>query len=264
MSDYIPSNRGSYIPPPSTTNPSNPGSSPVTGRPAGPRANVRGSRELSDSVGLGGQNLFPDVIKVQTLLQRAGEPIAIDGQYSDLLVDAIKRYQVNWTNSPSGVILPGDKTWRNLDGCLCRMVPKFVQFSAHHAGAYSYKDPQQQWGTPATVQSVYTIALRCWTRAIREIGIGEISQQTAGRFGRHQEHHNGRMLDIRPIRKDWARTGVRYDSGDYNLELTTVMIDVIRAMPGLVCIIFNDRRIPNLSRDNSGIHDDHLHVEFAD
>jgi len=95
-------------------------------------------QDISGSVGEGGKNFTPDVVKVQNLLLarkfRIGRP---DGVCGERTKAAIKIFQGGFLNKPDGRVDPGGVTWRHLTaqkpapategGRLTRLVPKPVK-----------------------------------------------------------------------------------------------------------------------------------------
>ncbi len=83
-------------------------------------------------------------------------------------------------------------------------------------------------------------------------------------WGVHSGHDSGECIDIRPFRKgDDTDAGLSYKWGRYDRDKTKNFINLLKEA-GARSIIFNDRRIPSLSRDSRGVHDDHIHVCFGE
>jgi penicillin-insensitive murein DD-endopeptidase len=139
------------------------------------------------------------------------------------------------------------------------------------AGYYRYEpngreDPHRfQFGTHETIRALLQIA-RSWMANMpgAPIGVGDISFFLGGSMGkRHQTHRNGRCVDIRPIRKDRARSAVTiHDNAAYDRDGTRVLVEVLRAHRSVEKVLFNDRQIEGV-RYCKG-HDNHLHVIFRE
>ncbi len=71
---------------------------------------------LSDSVGQGGANKKADVEKVQTLLNKKGASLTVDGQNGTNTINAIKAFQLSiGNNNPDGLVEPERGTWKALN-----------------------------------------------------------------------------------------------------------------------------------------------------
>ena len=85
--------------------------------------------------------------------------------------------------------------------------------------------------------------------------------------GHGRGHQIGKNVDIRPMRRDGANEGVRYDHPDYDRARTQELIDEILKDPSVRRIIFNDDDITGpghiMASDPDGVHDNHIHVEFT-
>lgn len=86
-------------------------------------------------------------------------------------------------------------------------------------------------------------------------------------WGTHDGHGTGECVDIRPFRKsDDDNAGLVYSNNAnsrYDREKTKSFIQLLKKS-GARTNIFNDRQISGLSRDSSGVHDDHIHVCFGE
>lgn len=82
-------------------------------------------------------------------------------------------------------------------------------------------------------------------------------------WGIHKSHDTGHCIDIRPFRKsDDIDFGITYQNTmRYDRDKTKEFIKLLKS-GGATTIIFNDGKIEGLSRDRSGVHDDHIHVCF--
>ena len=83
----------------------------------------------------------------------------------------------------------------------------------------------------------------------------------------HTGHDSGECVDIRPFRKnDNNNEGLVYSNNKfsrYDREKTKKFIGLLKKA-GARTTIFNDRKIKGLSRDSSGVHNDHIHVCFGE
>lgn len=84
-------------------------------------------------------------------------------------------------------------------------------------------------------------------------------------WGAHSGHDSGECVDIRPFRKsDDSDAGLTYkQTSRYDREKTKSFIKILLDA-GARYTIFNDRKISGISRDSSGVHDDHIHVCFGE
>lgn len=83
-------------------------------------------------------------------------------------------------------------------------------------------------------------------------------------WGAHSGHDSGECIDIRPFRKsDDDNAGLTYRHGRYDHEKTRKFIQLLKDA-GARSTIFNDRKISGISRDSSGVHNDHIHVCFGE
>lgn len=73
--------------------------------------------KLNGSVGIGGNNIRPDVVAVQTLLaQRGQRPGAADGVCGPKTIGAIRAFQATFLRMPDGLISVNGPTWQRLTG----------------------------------------------------------------------------------------------------------------------------------------------------
>ena len=73
--------------------------------------------KLNGSVGMGGNNIRPDVVTVQTLLaQRGQRPGAADGICGPRTIGAIRAFQATFLRMPDGLISVNGPTWQRLTG----------------------------------------------------------------------------------------------------------------------------------------------------
>ncbi len=109
--------------------------------------------------------------------------------------------------------------------------------------------------------------------------IGDLSRPGGLDTSQHKGHEDGKIFDMRPLRND-SLTGAGaqltyYAPGNktqihpnYDRELTKEFIKLVRKLHPNVYVLFNDPEIAGqgeftfVHSDNSGIHDNHLHLEF--
>lgn len=100
------------------------------------------------------------------------------------------------------------------------------------------------------------------TSAGCQVHFGDAFHQDS--WGVHGGHDSGECIDIRPFRKsDNTDEGFSYKWGRYDRDKTKNFVALLKES-GAKTIIFNDSKIPGLSRDSRGIHDDHIHVCFGE
>lgn len=83
----------------------------------------------------------------------------------------------------------------------------------------------------------------------------------------HKEHQKGNQLDIGLFVTGGANVGgVNYNSSNYDQTSTAKLVGLLQNNPNITKIIFNDPKIKGnkIARDSTGVHDNHLHVEFDD
>ena len=91
---------------------------PTTPTPAPAPSTPATSNKITASVGQGGKNVKADVITVQTLLNKKGAKLTVDGSCGPKTIAAITAFQKQIVKlaSPDGRIDPGGKTWTALNG----------------------------------------------------------------------------------------------------------------------------------------------------
>ncbi len=133
-------------------------------------------------------------------------------------------------------------------------------------------DGLDQIGTHKTITAIKAIA-GIWNQSNpnRSIQIGDLSRPGGLDTSQHKGHEDGKIFDMRPLRND-GLTGVgaqlTYNSPSYSQDLTKKFIKLVKQLYPNVYILFNDPDIAGqdeftyVHSDNSGIHDNHLHIEF--
>lgn len=102
-----------------------------------PPATALDTSKINDTVGLGGKNRSDDVKVVQTLLQRAGYTIAIDGQCGGGTINTIKDFQKKKMKLlvADGLLTPGGPTFRAM---LSGKMDDSVELRDKDQGKYDY------------------------------------------------------------------------------------------------------------------------------
>lgn len=115
-----------------------PGRTGAVGRDNGTAADSRGGgSSISASVGSGGHNEMPDVSTIQTLLNRAGAGLAVDGLVGPKTIGGIRAFQEGNGCPASGVIAPGDETWSVLKaGGRAGQLAEAARGAAESAGSW--------------------------------------------------------------------------------------------------------------------------------
>lgn len=139
---------------------------------------------------------------------------------------------------------------------------------------YKDKHGYDQIGTKETVEAIITLA-REWSvlHFDRKLQIGDMSRPGGINTPDHAGHETGKIVDIRPLRKD-SKTGLGanltyFDTGVYDQELTKDFVRLALKLFTGMLIRFNDPKIANaaefsgkIKTDAKGVHNDHLHLEF--
>ncbi len=225
---------------------------------------------LSGSVGQNGRNAHDDVMLVQKQLNKNTHIVSAIGQVPETgvldettqaAIIAFQRTAMR-LSSPDGRIDPHGRTWRMLLGEQAQATNvAFTQLSVDDGNLYLYVPRDRVWGTPATIQSIRTVA-----NALRphgfEIGIGDISFQQGGRMAPHGSHRRGTDIDIRPIRIDGQRLPVTITDPNYSRDRTKLLVEALQADSNLSLILFNDTNVQGV-RFWEG-HHNHLHVRFTE
>lgn len=223
---------------------------------------------LSGSVGQDGINKHDDVLVVQALLNKNAHIVESigrvpeDGNLDANTQRAILAFQHDVVRiaTPDGRIDPNGRSFRTLTGDVPHgATVAFVQLPGSGPGYYLYSNQDKQWGTPAAIQSVRTLA-ESLSKAGITIGIGDISFANGGRMAPHESHRRGVDIDIRPQRTDGARSPVIFTDPAYSRENTKKVVDELHKDDNLSFIFFNDTKIVGV-REWAG-HNNHLHVRF--
>jgi hypothetical protein len=225
---------------------------------------------ISGSVGQGGQNNHDDVRVVQQLLNKNAHIVESigrvpeDGNLDDATLRAIVAFQRDVVRlpNPDGRVDPRGRTFQILTGDSPHgATVAFVQLPADGEGYYIYASRDKQWGTPATVQSVRTLAANLKKAGI-EIGIGNMSYANGGKMEPHKSHRRGIDVDIRPLRTDGTRQPVVITDAAYSRDSTRKVVEELHKDANLEYIFFNDKNIEGV-REWPG-HNNHLHVRFKE
>lgn len=227
---------------------------------------------IISSVGKGGKNLYEDVTTIQELLNepsvlKDSEAVPVTGKIAtnwgtDPTVKAIFAYQALFLANPDGRVdvsqSPGSTLQRLRSGWSFTQLPR-----EQGKGYYSYSSPENQHGTPATIQALRDVAKTMLASdPTHPIGIGDISYSTGGKMSGHDSHRQGRHVDIRPLRKDGERLPVTIQSTDYDQERTRRLVEALLAHKNVRAILFNDSKIKGVSWWKG--HDNHLHVTMRE
>jgi hypothetical protein len=133
------------------------------------------------------------------------------------------------------------------------------------------KDGLDQIGTKETVDRIIAIAID-WNakHPDRILQIGDISRPGGLDTSQHATHEDGKIFDMRPMRKDNQTGPLTYhQTAVYDVDLTKEFIKLVRAkVPGST-VLFNDKAIhtddaelaPYVSPSDAS-HDNHLHIIF--
>lgn len=138
------------------------------------------------------------------------------------------------------------------------MLPQMPEES----GYYTYGTPpggRAQYAHPQMLNFIFKLEYSWSAIDERKIGIGNISLAEGRIFPPHVSHRKGLEVDIRPIRKDGAKSPVSWSSKDYDQIATSKLVDLIWQTGMVNKIGFNDPKIARVSFMKG--HDDHLHVE---
>jgi conjugal transfer mating pair stabilization protein TraG len=97
------------------------------------------------------------------------------------------------------------------------------------------------------------------------VGVGDLGLKGGGNIPKHETHDTGRMVDVRPFRKDGKSLPTTWQSKDYDREQTRSYFSYMKGRnPGLK-ILFND---PVLIKEGltqrADDHDNHGHFIFND
>ncbi|XXT21218.1 penicillin-insensitive murein endopeptidase [Sorangium sp. So ce429] len=223
---------------------------------------------LGGSVGVGGRNAHDDVLLVQKMLNKNAHlapeigRLPEDGIMAEATERAIVAFQRRIVRlaSPDGRVDPHGRTWRTLLGEQPHAATvALVQLSAEGDNLYLYVPKDRGWGTPATIQSIRSLAAAMAPHGI-EIAVGDISFAQGGKMPPHGSHTRGVDVDIRPQREDGQRAPVTITDPQYSRGRTRLVVEALRADPNLKSILFNDEEIEGV-KPYPG-HHNHLHVRF--
>lgn len=225
---------------------------------------------IQGSVGRAGRNVHDDVLTVQILLNKNAHLVDTigrvpeDGNLDEATQRSILAFQrdIVRLSSPDGRIDPSGRTFRILTGDAPHGATiAFVQLGANATDYYCYAARDRQWGTPATIQSIRTLAANLFRVGI-VIGVGEISFANGGRMPPHASHRRGTDVDIRPQRTNGERVPTNIRESAYSREKTKMVVDELVKDSNLNLILFNDNKIEGV-RFWEG-HENHLHVRFKE
>lgn len=132
------------------------------------------------------------------------------------------------------------------------------------AGYYVYGTPGNgagQYVNPSLMTILFAVEREWQLSDNRQFGVGNISLAGGGAFPGHGSHVKGLEVDVRPLRRDGRREGVRYFDTEHDLVATAKLIAMFRSnTPGHMQIFFNDCRIPGVRAREK--HDNHFHFEI--
>ena len=145
--------------------------------------------------------------------------------------------------------------------------PGIVGYGMDYENGQDYRFGQ--YGTAMTIQSVIDLGKR-WKEKYPDgppLYVGDISLQGGGPMRGHTTGHRiGKNVDIRPVRNDGGAGPLTYDHDVYDYEKTQELVNEILKDPNVRRIYFGDEDIEGPSDimrlDLSGVHDNHLHVEY--
>jgi hypothetical protein len=136
------------------------------------------------------------------------------------------------------------------------------------AGYDPYEPGENQFGTQKTIDLVVSIGIKWMNTHPYPFGVGDISYNGGGPMDGHTSGHKlGREVDVRPMRNDNTNSPTNINDSSYSRETTRRLLQVIREVAGsnIRLIYFNDSVLANeglCQTDNSGVHNNHLHVAF--
>jgi hypothetical protein len=97
------------------------------------------------------------------------------------------------------------------------------------------------------------------------LAIGHMSLEGGGPFPGHSpagDHTDGTGIDMRPIRKDGERLGVRWRDAVYDREQTQQLVNMLLEDKRTKRVVFGDPYIQGTIKYRG--FDDHLHVTVSD
>jgi peptidoglycan hydrolase-like protein with peptidoglycan-binding domain len=217
------------------------------------------------SVGAGGVNRKEDAIAIQTLLNKAGASLKVDGAVGAKTIAAIKGYQSNYLAKPDGKVDPGGLTLRHLNEgklkvkAIAAAAPLVLLPQVSGEGYYSYSAADRQWGTSACIKTLQDIATGFrWNLPAVQIAIGDISFAKGGTMSPHGTHKAGLHVDLRPLRADAKHLPVTIADTAYSREYTKLLVQAFQAHKNVKSILFNDTKSAGVTPWAG--HDNHLHV----
>jgi hypothetical protein len=221
------------------------------------------SATISASVGEDGTNKVSDVKTVQRLLSRlSGMPsLEASGLCDDRTIQAIHQLQMDFFNGSDGLIEPNGPTFKRLlkAGDLGFVQLPQIAPDDPSAGYYHYSEARKQFGTPATIAQLQSVALSF--QAVEPgllIAMGDISFRDGSAMPPHKSHTNGRNIDLRPMRKDGKKLPVTFTDPAYSQQRTQALVDAFLATGKIASILFNDPGIIGVKPFQG--HHNHLHV----
>jgi hypothetical protein len=125
-------------------------------------------------------------------------------------------------------------------------------------GYYSYSPPENQFGTPETIDVIQQAGKKASELGLPQFSVGDISKQGGGPFPPHASRQFGRDIDIRPLQTTGARGPVSVGQPLYSRDYTNQIIQIFRSDPRVGANYFNDTRIPGTTWGRG--HDNHFHV----
>lgn len=156
--------------------------------------------------------------------------------------------------------------------------------------AYNKDDTAEgldQIGTKETIEKIIIIANNWYSfpqkpdlPPLRHLQIGDVSRPGGIDTGIHGTHQDGKIFDMRPLRKVMSDTSLTYNSPDYSIELTREFIRLVRRLYPDTKFLYDDPQILN-DAEFSGFtrkgplkknkktgkleetHNNHLHVIFT-
>jgi murein endopeptidase len=130
------------------------------------------------------------------------------------------------------------------------------------AGYYVYGTPGKgaaQYSHPALLSVVFWVEREWQATDQRKFGVGNISKANGPPFKPHHSHQNGLQVDVRAVRRDGERIGVRWQDAGYDRDATARLIESFRSHPSVMKVYFNDLEIHGVFPLHG--HDNHFHVE---
>lgn len=150
-----------------------------------------------------------------------------------------------------------------MDGRGYFMLPQ----APEEAGYYVYGNVDDVPGTghlgqfahPAMLSLIYWVERKWAATDARRFGIGNISVADGAKFRPHATHRDGLQVDVRALRLDGKRAGVKWTQAEYDRSATARLISMFISHPLVNKVFFNDSKLPGVFPLQR--HDDHFHVE---